>query len=204
MSEHPATVPVDVEHLRRAIRDKYQEVAVDPGAGYHFFTGRRAARRCGYRAEVLEGLPERVVEAFAGVADPFHWGLPRPGERVVDVGSGAGLDSVIAARAVGPEGEVVGVDMTPDMLRRAREVAGELDLGNLEFRHGLAEELPVPDGWADLVISNGVLNLVPDKAAAYREIHRVLRPGGRVQVADICVERPVPEGAKADIDLWTG
>ena len=138
------------------------------------------------------------------VANPFHWGLPRAGERVVDVGSGTGLDSMIAANAVRPEGTVVGVDMTPEMLERALAGADEAGIVNVEFREGLAEQLPVDDGWADLVISNGVINLVPDKLGAYREIARVLKPGGRVQVADICVEKPVPESALRDIDLWTG
>jgi ubiquinone/menaquinone biosynthesis C-methylase UbiE len=121
---------------------------------------------------------------------------------VVDVGSGAGSDSFIAAKAVGPEGSVVGIDMTPAMLDRARASAS--GFANVEFRQGVAEQLPVPDGWADVVVSNGVINLVPDKMAAYSEITRVLKPGGRVQVADICVELEVPESARRDIDLWTG
>ena len=175
-----------------------------PDAGFHFHTGRRAARNNGYRDEWLEGLPEEAVVSFAGVANPFHWGLPSPGERVVDVGSGAGLDSLIAARAVGPDGFVIGVDMTPEMLERARSAAAAAGITNVEFRQGLAERLPVERGWADLVISNGVINLVPDKLGAYRQIARALRSGGRVQVADICVERPVPESALQDIDLWTG
>jgi len=139
-----------------------------------------------------------------GLANPFRWGLPQAGENVVDVGSCAGMDCLIAARAVGPKGRVVGVDMTPAMLERADACAREAGLTNVEFRKGLAESLPVPDGWADVVISNGVINLVPDKVGAYQEIARVLKPGGRVQVADICVEKPVPEAALGDIDLWTG
>lgn len=195
---------VDTDELRRQVQEKYREVAADPSAGYHFFTGRRATQALGYPTELLEGLPEQTIEAFAGVANPFHWGLPAAGERVVDVGSGGGLDSTIAARAVGDDGRVVGVDMTASMLDRATAAAGTVGLDNLEFRQGLAEDLPVPDGWADVVISNGVLNLVPDKMRAYREIARVLRPGGRAQIADIYVEKPVPEGARRDIDLWTG
>jgi arsenite methyltransferase len=130
--------------------------------------------------------------------------LPRPGERVVDVGSGTGMDAMVAANAVGTEGRVVGVDMTPEMLERARAGAEEAEIRNVEFREGLAEQLPVESGWADLVISNGVINLVPDKLGAYREVARVLKPGGRAQIADICVEKPVPESALSDIDLWTG
>lgn len=195
---------VDPVELRAQVTQKYREVATTPSAGYHFFTGRRAASHVGYPDALLDGLTEDVVEAFAGVANPFHWGLPAPGETVVDVGSGAGLDSVIAARAAGQDGRVIGVDMTVDMLERARRSASQLGLTSLEFREGLAEELPVDDASVDLVISNGVLNLVPDKLGAYAEILRVLKPGGRFQVADIVVEKPVPPGAQRDIDLWTG
>ena len=197
-------IAVDVAQLREEIRTKYVEVAEHPDATFHFHTGLRAAANAGYPDEWVEGLPKSTIASFAGVANAFHWGLPRPAERVIDVGSGACLDSMIAANAVGPEGTVVGVDMTPEMLERARAGAGEAGIANVEFRQGLAEELPVEDGWADLVISNGVINLVPDKFGAYREIARVLKPGGRVQVADICVEKPVPESALRDIDLWTG
>lgn len=195
---------VNSVELRTQVMQKYREVATAPSAGYHFFTGRQAANHVGYPDALLDGLTDDVVEAFAGVANPFHWGLPAPGETVVDVGSGAGLDSVIAARTVGVDGRVIGVDMTADMLERARRSATQLGLTNLEFREGLAEDLPLDDASVDLVISNGVLNLVPDKLGAYTEILRVLKPGGRFQVADIVVERPVPEGAQRDIDLWTG
>lgn len=197
-------VAVDVGKLREEVQHKYTEIVEQPEAEYHFHTGRRAASNAGYRDEWLDGLPEWAVASFAGVANPFHWGLPDRGERVIDVGSGAGVDCLVAARAVGPEGTVVGVDMTPAMLQRARDAAAESGLRNVEFREGLAERLPIPDAWADIVISNGVINLVPDKVGAYREVARVLRPGGRVQVADICVERSVPESALGDIDLWTG
>jgi SAM-dependent methyltransferase len=197
-------IAVDVAKLRNEIRTKYVEVVEHPDATFHFHTGLRAAANAGYRDEWLEGLPKSSIASFAGVANPFHWGLPRAGARVVDVGSGTGMDSMIAATAVGSEGRVVGVDMTPEMLDRAWAGAEEARIENLEFREGLAEQLPVGDGWADLVISNGVINLVPDKLGAYREIARVLKPGGRVQIADICVEKPVPESALQDIDLWTG
>lgn len=195
---------VDVDALRREIQAKYREVVEHPDSTFHFHTGERAALNAGYRGEWLEGVPTAALASFAGVANPFHWGLPQPGERVVDVGSGAGTDSIVAAHAVGRSGAVVGVDMTPEMLARSREAAAQAGLANLEFREGVAERMPVPDGWADVVISNGVINLVPDKLGAYREIARVLRPGGRIQIADICVQRPVPESALSDIDLWTG
>jgi arsenite methyltransferase len=197
-------VTVDTDRLRREVKEKYREVVEHPDATFHFHTGLRAATNAGYLEEWVEGLPKQAVASFAGVSNPFHWGLPRPGERVVDVGSGAGMDSLIAGHAVGPGGAVIGVDMTPAMLERSRAAATEASIVNVEFREGLAESLPVPDGWADLVISNGVINLVPGKLQAYQEIARVLHPGGRVQVADICVERPIPDSALGDIDLWTG
>lgn len=196
-------LPVDIVRLRDEIRTKYQEVAEQPDAAHHFHTGRRALDHLGYPAELTDELPPRAAEAFAGVANVFHFGLPGEGSRVVDIGSGSGADSLVAANAVGPEGEVVGVDMNDAMLQRARTAAAEGGLGNAEFREGMAEELPVEDGWADVVISNGVLNLVPDKLAAYREIFRVLGPGGHLQVSDICVEEEVPEAAQGDVDLWT-
>jgi len=197
-------VTVDVSKLREEIQSKYREVVDHPDATFHFHTGLRAAANAGYRDEWLEGLPKQAIASFAGVANPFHWGLPHAGERVVDVGSGAGMDSMIAARAVGSTGAVIGVDMTPEMLERARNGARDADIVNVEFREGLAERLPVDRSWADVVISNGVLNLVPDKLGAYKQIFRALRPGGRIQIADICVDRPVPEAAMRDIDLWTG
>jgi ubiquinone/menaquinone biosynthesis C-methylase UbiE len=152
----------------------------------------------------LSELPDEACEAFAGMGNPFFWGGPKPAERVVDLGSGAGMDSFLAALWVGSEGRVIGVDMTPEMLERSRSIADKMGLKNIEFREGLIEDLPVEDGWADVVISNGVINLCPDKIGVYRQIFRVLKPGGRMTVADICLERPVPEEALHDIDLWTG
>ena len=195
---------VDVDALREEVRKKYREVADTPSAEFHFHTGRQHALRMGYPEWPLDQLPEEATEAFAGVANPFYWGLPRTGEKVVDLGSGAGMDSFIAALAVGPTGRVVGIDMTEEMIDRSSRLARELGLDNVEFRHGFIEDLPVEDGWADVVISNGVINLCPDKFGVYREVHRILKPGGRMTIADICVEKPVPEGALKDIDLWTG
>lgn len=209
ISEHVpgAARPVrglDAERLRRAIQEEYATVAEQPGRGFHFHTGRPLARLLGYDDTWLAGIPEGSVESFAGTGNPFSLGALRPGERVVDVGSGAGTDSLIAARMVGPQGHVVGVDMTPAMLAKARASAAEAGLANVEFRQGLAEELPVPDGWADVVISNGVVNLFPDKVAGLREMARVLAPDGRLQLGDILVQQPVGEGAKRNIDLWKG
>lgn len=195
---------VDPEALREQVRGKYREVAADPGASFHFHTGRYLARRLGYRDDLVAALPDRAVESFAGVANPFSLHPLAAGEKVVDIGSGAGFDSFIAAGQVGPGGQVVGVDMTGEMLAKSRETAAALGLAQVEFREGLAEALPVPDGWADVVISNGVINLCADKQTVFAEIHRVLRPGGRLQFADIANGQPVPEGALRDIDLWTG
>lgn len=195
---------LDVEALRKAIREEYATVATHPGQGFHFHTGRPLAAILEYEDEWLTGIPEPTIAALAGTGNPFRLGALAPGERVVDVGCGAGLDTLIAARMVGAEGRAIGVDMTPAMLDTARQSAIALSASNAEFREGLAESLPVADGWADVVISNGVLNLFPDKLAGLREMARVLRPGGRLQIADILVERTVGEKAKRNIDLWKG
>ena len=194
----------DVEVLRSQVREKYRQVAVAPADRYHFHTGRPLAARLGYDRGVVERLPDRAVESFAGVANPFSLRPLQPGERVVDVGSGAGFDAFIAADQVGRSGQVVGVDMTTQMLDKSRQTAAELGLDHVGFREGLAEALPVEDGWADVVISNGVINLCADKKAVLGEIHRVLRPGGVLQFADIANGRPVPSEAMRDVDLWTG
>jgi len=203
---HQITSELDLnlDQLRHAIQEEYAAVALDPDRGFHFHTGRRLARLVGYADEWLEGIPEKSIESFAGTGNPFSLGKILLGERVVDVGCGAGIDSLIAAKMVRPNGQVIGVDMTPAMLDKARSAAVEAGMGNVEFRHGYAESLPVPDGWADIVISNGVLNLMPDKSAALREMVRVLKPTGRLQIGDILVQKPVPESAKRKIDLWTG
>jgi arsenite methyltransferase len=195
---------VDAETLRAEVREKYRAVATDPAACYHFHTGRSLAARLGYDPGVVDGLPDAAVESFAGVGSPFALRRLEPGESVIDVGAGAGFDSFVAAGQVGPEGRVVGVDMTPEMLAKSRVTAEALGLTWVEFREGLAEALPVPDGWADAVISNGVINLCADKQAVFAELYRVLRPGGVLQFADIANGRPVPPEALADIDLWTG
>ena len=195
---------LDIDHLRQAISDEYGTVADNPDRDFHFHIGRVQAHIVGYDDTWLEGIPETAVESFAGTGNPFSLGPIEAGERVVDIGSGAGTDSLIAAEMVAPGGEVVGVDMTPAMLNKARRAAAEADLENVSFRHGYGEDLPVADGWADVIISNGVLNLMPDKDAALREMARVLKADGRLQIADILVEKPVPEDAKREIDLWTG
>lgn len=197
-------VDVDTEALRQAIKDEYRAVAEDPGKGFHFHTGRRLTRIVGYKDEWLEGVSESAIASFAGTGNPFAMGELSSGASIVDIGSGGGIDSLIAARMVGPYGKVVGIDMTPAMLEKARAAAAESGINNVEFREGYMEAIPVPDGWADVVISNGVLNLTPDKQKALSEMFRVLRPGGRLQIGDILVNREVPEEAKRKIDLWTG
>jgi SAM-dependent methyltransferase len=204
MSQAISVPDVDVEYLRREIQNEYAEVALNPERGFHFHTGRPLAKLLGYDEALVDSIPESAVESFAGTGNPFSLGAIEPGEKVVDIGSGAGIDSLIAGRLVGPEGHVIGIDMTPDMLQKAASAAQEAGMGHVEFKEGLAEKLPVEDGWADIVISNGVVNLCPDKLRVFREIHRVLRPGGRLQIGDIMVQRPVSEEAKKDIDLWKG
>ena len=200
----PVEAPVDPDALREEVRRKYRDVARAPGGEHHFHTGRPLARLLGYPDEVVDALPQAAVESFAGVANPFSLRRLHDGERVVDVGSGAGFDSFVAAEQVGPEGFVVGVDMTAEMLAKARQTAASLGLGNVAFREGLAEQLPVDDGWADVVISNGVFNLCADKRAVFAEVHRVLAPGGWLQFGDIANGTPVPPEALRQIDLWTG
>jgi SAM-dependent methyltransferase len=198
---HPLVV--DPEALRASVREKYREVAARPGGEFHFHTGRALAALLGYDRDLVDTLPDRAVESFAGVADPLALRPLAAGERVVDLGSGAGFDCFVAARRVGPGGRVVGIDMTPEMLDKASATARKLGLDNVEFRRGIVEDVPVDDGWADVLMSNGVLNLVADKRAAMREIVRVLRPGGALAFADITVGRAVPEQALCSIELWT-
>ena len=197
-------IVVDLGSLRGAIIEEYKAVAQDPQQGLHFHTGRRLTQLVGYSDELLEGIPESSIAAFAGTGNPFSLGPITPEENVVDVGNGSGIDSLIAAHMTGPAGKVVGVDMTAEMQERARNAAAEARLGNVEFKDGYAESLPVPDEWADVVISNGVLNLVSDKRAALAAMYRALKPGVHLQIGDILVQVQVPEEAKLEIDLWTG
>lgn len=195
--------PVDAAALREEVKDKYREVALDPAGEFHFHTGRPLAKRLGYDDAWVDPLPDAAVESFAGVGNPFSLRTLEAGEKVVDVGSGGGFDCFIAAGQVGGSGRVVGIDMTQEMLDKSRETAAELGMDHVEFRDGLIEEMPVEDGWADVVISNGVINLCPDKKQVFDEAFRVLRPGGALQFADIANGAPVPEAAVKNIDLWT-
>jgi arsenite methyltransferase len=194
---------VDVAVLKREIKKTYASVSAEPERDFIFPTGRAWAEEMGYPAE-LAAVPEGAVESFAGIANPWSLGRLEQGERVLDLGSGAGTDSLIAAQMVGPEGSVTGIDMTTEMLEKARAAAAELGADNVTFVEGEVERLPFADGSFDVVISNGVIDLVPDKDAVFSEIHRVLRPGGRIQIADVTIQQPVSEEGKRNIDLWTG
>ena len=204
MTHHQNLPKISLEELRVEIQKEYTNVALDPTKGYHFHTGRKLAGILGYDEALYADLPEGNIASFAGTGNPFSVGEIHAGETVVDVGSGAGFDSLIASRLVGAAGKVVGVDMTPEMLNKARAGAEAMGATNVEFREGLAESLPIPDNFADVVISNGVLNLTLDKTETLREWFRILKPGGRLQVGDILVEREVPSDALDDISLWTG
>ena len=195
---------VDRDQLRASIQEKYTAVAETPERGFHFHTGRPLAVILGYAMDEVGRLPQATVESFAGTGNPFTMGALRPGETVLDVGSGAGFDTLLAAGQVGPSGRVIAVDMTEAMLERTREGARALHLANVEARLGYAEALPVQDASVDVVISNGVINLTPDKVSVMAEIRRVLKPGGRIQIADIVVHREVPQDARNDIELWSG
>jgi arsenite methyltransferase len=203
--DSPFVVPeVELDALRCEIRKEYAEVAANPARGFHFHTGWPHASTLGYTDDWLAGLPRSAVDSFAGTGNPFAIRPIARGEKVVDIGSGAGMDSLIAARMTGEKGRVIGVDMTPEMLAKARQAISETGLSNIEFREGHAEAMPIEDSWAEVVISNGVLNLCPDKLQVLRETYRVLRSGGRLQLADISVQKPVAESAKRNIDLWKG
>ncbi len=195
---------VDRDELRARISDKYRDVATSPELGFHFHTGAPLAKMLGYPEQLVALLPAGTVDSFAGTGNPFLFGDLQPGEIVVDIGSGAGFDTLLAAGHVGPAGRVLAVDMTPEMRAKAAAGAREMGLANVTVLEGFAESLPVGDGVADVVISNGVINLCPDKQAVFREMYRVLKPGGRIQVGDILVHREVPQEAKDDIDLWSG
>lgn len=203
----PLACPVDLNtrKLKAEIQSIYARVVADPSAEFHFHRGPEyAATRLGYNAEELAALPASATESFAGIGNP-HKVAPLPvGATVVDIGCGAGMDLLLAAAHVGPHGRAIGVDMTESMRERARRGARERGFTHVDVREGDATALPVDSESVDVVISNGVLNLVPEKQAAIAEIRRILKPGGRVQIADIVLGTELSEEARQDIDLWTG
>jgi arsenite methyltransferase len=196
-------VDIDVSLLKSEIKKTYASVSNEPERDFIFPTGRAWAEDLGYPAE-LANVPEGAVESFAGVANPWDLGRLAPGERVLDLGSGAGTDSLVAAQMVGPEGRVTGIDMTPQMLAKARAAAAGMGAENVEFLEAEAERLPFEDASFDVVVSNGVIDLIPDKDAVFSELYRVLVPGGRLQIADVTIQNPVSEEGRRNIDLWTG
>ncbi len=196
-------VEIDVAVLKTEIKKTYASVSEEPEKDFVFPTGRSWAEDLDYPPEVAN-VPDGAVESFAGVANPFSLGRLQPGERVLDLGSGAGTDSLVAAKMVGEEGHVTGIDMTSAMLAKARAAATEMGVTNIEFVEGEAEHLPFPDGSFDVVISNGVIDLIPDKDAVFSELQRVLVPGGRLQIADVTIQNPVSAEGRRNIDLWTG
>jgi arsenite methyltransferase len=198
-----ADVEIDVELLKSEIKKTYASVSTEPEKDFIFPTGRAWAEDLGYPEE-LATVPESAVESFAGVANPWAMGRLAPDERVLDLGSGAGTDSLVAAQMVGEQGHVTGIDMTQEMLAKARAAAAEMGATNVEFVEGEAERLPFPDASFDVVISNGVIDLIPDKDAVFIELFRVLAPGGRIQVADVTIQNPVSAEGRRNIDLWTG
>ena len=196
--------PINVDVLRSEIEKTYTEVSSQPERDFIFPTGRGWAEELSYPASELARVPDATVESFAGVANPWVHGRAQEGESVLDLGCGAGTDLLIAGQMVGPQGKAYGIDMTASMLERASQSAREMGLDNVELFEGLIESLPLPDDSVDLVVSNGVIDLIPDKDAVFDEIDRVLRPGGRLQLADVVIHKAVSEDARERIDLWTG
>lgn len=196
-------VEIDVDLLKNEIKKTYASVSQEPERDFIFPTGRAWAEDLRYPPE-LANVPDTAVESFAGVANPWELGRLTPGERVLDLGSGAGTDSLVAAQMVGEQGSVTGIDMTPEMLTKARTAAAEMNAANVEFVESEAERLPFPDESFDVVISNGVIDLIPDKDAVFAELFRVLVPGGRMQLADVTIQNPVSAEGRRNIDLWTG
>jgi SAM-dependent methyltransferase len=196
-------VDIDVALLKSEIKKTYASVSEEPEQGFIFPTGRAWAEDLDYPPE-LANVPDGAVDSFAGVANPWSLGRVEPGERVLDLGSGAGTDSLVASQMVGPHGRVTGIDMTPEMLAKARAAAAELGAENVEFVEAEAEALPFPNGSFDVVVSNGVIDLIPDKDAVFAELFRVLVPGGRMQIADVTIQNPVSDEGRRNIDLWTG
>jgi arsenite methyltransferase len=197
-----STPMLDTQELERRVKHMYQEVALEPDSEFHFETGRALAERLGYPSDDLDRIPAAAIESFAGVGHFLELASIAPGETVLDLGSGSGMDSFLAALAAGPGGRVVGVDMTDEQLAKAERLAAEAGVRNVEFRRGYIEEPPIDEQAFDCAISNGVINLSPDKPAVFAAVARALRPGGRLALADIVSTEQLPEGVTCDASLW--
>lgn len=196
------TAKLDKQEVENAVQDMYEEVAAFPDKEFHFPTGRNSCLNLGYPEEELDAIPGSAVKSFAGVGYPFLADVIKPGDTVVDIGSGSGVDALIAASKTGSEGWVYGIDITPAMIRIARENIGKAEVQNIRIVEGRAIDIPMEDASADVVTSNGVINLVPNKQKAFGEIYRVLKSGGRIQISDIVLTKPVSEESKANAQLW--
>lgn len=194
--------PQDQERIEESIKGKYVKVAVSPEGLFRYPTSRAGLEALQYDPQIIQALPEKVVAAYCGVGNPFTLGPVNENEAVLDIGCGAGVDSLIAAKMVGPSGSVKGIDLVPEMLNRAKENARLVGADNVEFMEGSAEELPFPDAYFDVVVSNGVFNLVVDKVKALREVFRVLKPGGRFMIADQVLAGELPKETKARVENW--
>jgi arsenite methyltransferase len=197
-----STRTLDTQELERRVKHMYQEVALEPDSEFHFETGRALAERLGYPSDDLDRIPAAAIESFAGVGHFLELASIAPGETVLDLGSGSGMDSFLAALAAGPDGRVVGVDMTDEQLAKAERLAAEAGVRNVEFRRGYIEEPPIDEQAFDCAISNGVINLSPDKPTVFAAVARALRPGGRLALADIVSTEQLPEGVTCDASLW--
>lgn len=196
------TTKLDKREVEQAVRGMYEEVAAFPDREFHFPTGRKSCLNLGYPAEELDAIPDTAVQSFAGVGYPFLADNIKPGDTIVDVGSGSGVDVLIAALKTGSGGQVLGIDMTPAMIRKARENIKRTEIENIRIIEGEAVDIPLDNAVADVVTSNGVINLVPDKKRAFEEIFRILKPHGRIQISDIVLSKPVSEKSKANAQLW--
>ena len=201
-SPQTANRSLDVAALEIKVKSMYRSVALEPEGEFHFEMGRPLAERLGYSPTELDMIPSEAIASFAGVGHFFDLAEPRPGDKVVDLGSGSGMDSFVAALKVGPAGRVIGIDMTDEQLAKAERLRKAAGIAHVEYRKGYIEKTGLSDATFDLVISNGVINLAPDKAAVFREAARLMKSGGRLALADIVTEKPLPEGITCDATLW--
>lgn len=193
---------LDVAALETKVKAMYRSVALEPEGEFHFEMGRALAERLGYSPTELDMIPSEAIASFAGVGHFFDLAKPRPGDKIVDLGSGSGMDTFVAALKVGPAGRVIGIDMTDEQLAKAERLRKAAGIAHVEYRKGYIEKTGLTDATFDLVISNGVINLAPDKAAVFGEAARLMKPGGRLALADIVTEKPLPEGITCDATLW--